>query len=260
MSGVDIPIGVLPINYPQFINQRTWIVSIDYNISDRNQLRGRYADQDNSGFSIETTPDLPVFNQPRKTTSKLFTLADVHTFSPTVTNEARFGYNRYNDTIPAGDFQYPGLDMFPNITLQDDLAVNIGPLGTAPQSGIINTYQLVDNVTWTTGRHTLKFGAEGRKYIAPTNFIQRVRGDYIYTNLERYLLDLSPDVDASRNLGGVPFSGNSISFYTFVNDSWRIRPNFTLSLGVRYEYKGIAAGDKLQTLNAISNAPGVIEF
>jgi hypothetical protein len=260
VRGMDIPLGILPVNYPQYSNSRTWLVSVDYNISDRNQLRSRYADQRTSGFSLETTPDLPAFNQPRTTTSKLFTLTDVHTFTPTLTNELRLGYNRYNDTIPAGDFQFPGLDMFPNIQFFDDLAMSIGPLGTAPQSGVINTYQIVNNVTWTTGRHTWKFGAEGRKYIAPTNFIQRVRGDYLYSNIERFLLDLSPDVEASRNLGGVPFSGNAIAGYAFVNDSWRLKPNFTLNLGLRYEYKGIAEGDKLQALNAGSSIPGVIEF
>lgn len=260
VRGVDIPLGVIPVNYPQYQNTRTWLVSIDYNLSDRNQLRSRYADQRSSGFSLETTPDLPAFNQPRTTTSKLFTLTDVHTFTPALTNELRLGYNRYNDTIPAGDFEFPGLDMFPNIQFVNDLAMSVGPLGTAPQSGIINTYQIVDNVTWTKGRHTWKFGGEGRKYIAPTNFIQRVRGDYLYSNIERFLLDLSPDVEASRNLGGVPFSGNSLAGYAFANDSWRVRQNLTLNLGLRYEYKGIAEGDKLQALNSVSSIPGLIEF
>ena len=258
--GTAIPLGILPVNYPQYQNTRTWLVSVDYNIADNNQLRSRYADQRSSGFSLETTPDLPAFNQPRTTTSKLFTLTDVHTFNPTVTNELRLGYNRYNDTIPAGDFEFPGLDMFPNIQLVDDLAMSIGPLGTAPQSGIINTYQIIDNLTWTAGRHTWKFGGEGRKYIAPTNFIQRVRGDYLYSNIERFLRDLNPDVEASRNLGGVPFSGNSIAAYFFVNDNWRVRQNLSLNLGLRYEYKGIAEGDKLQVLNAASSIPGLIEF
>ncbi len=160
VNGVSIPLGVLPVNYPQYQNTRTWIVSADYRISDSNQLRARYADQRTSGFSLETTPDLPAFNESRTTTSKLFTLTDAHTFSPTVTNELRLGYNRYNDTIPVGDFTFPGLDMFPNIQFFDDLAMSIGPLGTAPQSGIINTYQIIDNVTWMVGRHTLKFGGE----------------------------------------------------------------------------------------------------
>ena len=39
-----------------------------------------------------------------------------------------------------------------------------------------------------------------------------------------------------------------------------MRPNFTVSLGLRYDYQGVSAGDKLQTLNAIANVPGLISF
>ena len=44
-------------------------------------------------------------------------------------------------------------------------------------------------MTWTKGAHTIKFGVEGRKLIAPQTFTQRVRGDYEYNNLLTYLQD-----------------------------------------------------------------------
>jgi hypothetical protein len=138
--------------------------------------------------------------------------------------------------------------------------LQLGPTDTAPQSGIQNTYQIVNNTTWVNGTHTFKFGIDGRKYIAPTNFVQRVRGDYNYTNLERFLLDLSPDLLAERNTGGVPYDGNQIDFFWYVQDEWKIRRNLTINIGLRHEYKGIPKGDKLQALNAISNVPGLIEF
>ena len=107
---------------------------------------------------------------------------------------------------------------------------------------------------------TVKFGIDVRRFIAPTTFIQRSRGDYNYSGLERYLLDLQPDTQAQRNVGGKPYWGNSWNFYWFAQDEWKIRPNMTLTLGVRYEYKGIPADDKLQTLNSVSDVPGFLEF
>ena len=212
------------------------------------------------GFSTSTLPALPAFFLGRTTTQKLFALSEFHSFSPTVLNEFRFGYNRYNDDIPAGDFQFPGLDVFPNITIEQDLNLQLGPFDGAPQSGIINTYQLIDNVSWMKGRHSFKFGWEGRKYIAPQTFTQRVRGDYGYSTLSQYLLDLQPDLIAERNVGGAPYDGNQINTSFFAQDGFHLRQNLTLNLGVRYEYKGIPKGDKLQQLNAISSVPGLLDF
>ena len=260
VSGVEIPIGIVPITKPSYTNTYSWLVSADYNISDSDQLRGRYVNQRTSGFSETTLPDLPAFFLGRKTRQHLFTLSEFHNFSPAVLNEFRFGYNRYNDDIPAGNFQFPGLDVFPNITIEDDLNLQLGPFSDAPQSTVINTYQLIDNVSWTKGPHSMKFGWEGRKYIAPQFFTQRVRGDYNYKTLERYALDLSPDVLGERNVGAAPYSGNQINTSAFFNDEFHFRPNLTLTLGVRYEFKGVPEGDKLQRLNAISSVPGLIEF
>ena len=62
------------------------------------------------------------------------------------------------------------------------------------------------------GKHTLKFGWEGRKYITVTNFIQRLRGDYEYSTLQDYLNDITPDVLDQRNTGAALYYGNSINY------------------------------------------------
>ncbi len=118
--------------------------------------------------------------------------------------------------------------MFPNIQIEQDLNLQLGPYPEAPQSGSQNTYQLVDNITWIRGHQTIKAGINSRRYIAPTTFIQRLRGDYGYSTLELYLTDQGPDVLAQRNLGGRPYWGNSWDFYWFLQDEWKIRNNLPL--------------------------------
>jgi hypothetical protein len=260
VSGVQIPIGILPINFPAYQNTYNWVVSGDYTISNADQLRVRFLSNTTRGIDPTVSPNLPAFSQVRNTTARLFSASEFHTFAPNLTNEFRFGYNRYNDNIPSGDYAFPGLDAFPNIIIQNDLALQIGPFESAPQSAVLNTYQITENLNWIKGNHTLKFGGEGRKYITSTLFTQRLRGDYEYSNLERYLMDLTPDVLAQRNLGAAPYSGNALSAYWFANDSWRARPNLTLNFGVRYEFKGVPFGDTQQVLNASSSRPGLIDF
>lgn len=255
--GQDIPVGQPAISAPNYQNNYAAVASADDNISDRDQLRGRFLY--NKLSQIDTSASIPAFYQLSNNTYYVTTLSEYHTFTPSLFNEFRLGYTRLNQDLPAGNFQFPGLDKFPTFTF-DELGLDLGPSGNAPQSEVQNTYQLVNNVTWTKGNHTLKFGVDGRKYIAPSSFTQRPRGSYEYSTLELYLLDLTPDQEAQRGLGNVVFYGDQIAFYSFINDSWRIRPNLTLNLGLRHEYTTVPFSERLQALNHVADVPGVLVF
>ena len=256
----NIPIGIYPVTLPSYLNINTYLVSIDYNLSSADQMRGRWIDDRHTGFDPSTLPALPSFFQQRTTTSKLLAFSEFHTFSPAWVNEFRLGYQRYNDDIPAGDYKFPGLDAFPNIVIANDLNVQLGPYQTSPQTAVINTYQLIDNLNWSHGRHTVKFGWEGRKYIDGTMAVQRVRGDYDYKTLGQYILDYTPDQLAERNVGVAPYSGNAINTSAFVNDSFRWKPNFSVNVGLRWQFDGVPHDDKQWALNAIASAPGLLDF
>ena len=134
----------------------------------------------------------------------LVSLGEFHSFSPAISNELRVGFMRYGYVLTVGKQSFlPTLDMFPNLQM-DDIGLNVGPDGNAPQYGIQNLYQATDNLTWIKGSHTLKFGIEGRKYISPQKFIQRSRGDYDWPTMSDFAWDLNPlqtDVNGS-NVGG----------------------------------------------------------
>jgi hypothetical protein len=258
VNGIAIPIGTLPIVAPNYSNAYSWLVSMDYNLSDRDQLRGRYID--NKTSAINTAANLPVFFFPRPTTSHLVSISEFHNFTPAVTNELRLAFNRFNDNIATPDFQYPGLDVFPNIQIQKDLNVQIGPNPNGPQATVQSTYQIVDNLSWIKGKHDFKFGFDGRDLIAASTFIQRVRGDYDYNFLERFLQDKVPDVLAQRNVGGKPYSGNQLALYGFVNDNWRATRHVTLNLGLRYEFTSVPRSMREFSLNSLADVPGVLTF
>jgi Carboxypeptidase regulatory-like domain len=254
----QVPEGILNFSGPNYTNNWAGLGSIDYDISSKDQLRGRYVY--NSTVGIDTSANLPAFylNTPFK--FHLVTINEYHTFNPNTQNEFRLGYNRYFNTTPAGSFSYPGLDSFPNIVLNTLNGINIGPDPNAPQFTIQNTYQASDSISWTHKAHTLKFGIEGRKLISPQSFTQRARGDYEYNSLGQYLDDLSPDALAQRSVGQSTYYGDQSALYWFVNDNWRIRQNLTINLGVRYEYTTTPFGVRSQSLNEIASVPGVAEF
>ena len=257
-AGAQVPIqvGVLPIVAPNFSNSRALITSMDYNISDSDQVRGRYIY--NKTAFIDTAAQLPVFYTSLPVSSHLANISEFHTFTPSVNNEFRVGFNRYGYNYAVPNFKFPGLDAFPNVAV-DNLGLNIGPDGNAPQFSEQNFYQVVDNVSWIKGKHSLKFGAEGRKYISPQLFIQRARGDYEFDTLDNYLHDATP-VFAERSFGSVGYSGDQIAFYSFANDVWKVLPSLTLNLGLRHEYTTVPVGQRQQSLNAVASVPGLITF
>lgn len=258
VAGVNIPTGILPIIAPSYQNAYYYLGSVDYNLSEKDQIRGRFVG--NNLRAINNTPTLPVFFSNQPTDSYLASATWFHNFGPSVLNEAKAAYTRFAQQVPAGNFTYPGLDVFPNITIEQDLNMQIGPDPNAPQGSIINSYQLADNLSWTKGRHTLKFGYDGRRIIAPQSFVQRSRGDYGYNTLNQFLLDRSPDSLGERTFGISDFWGNLTSHYLYANDDFKLTHNLTLNLGIRWEYVGIPSSAASQALNSAASVPGLITF
>jgi len=256
-TAYTIPTGKLTIIAPSYTNNLTAVSALDYTISPQDSLRVRYIyfKQD----APDTGPNLPVFYGTSPTRSHVIAINEYHTFTPSLTSEARIGFNRtYNDT-PSPDFTFTGLDTFPSFTFSD-LQLQFGPDVNAPQYTYQNTYQAVENVIWQKGRHEFRFGVEARKAISPQSFVQRSHGEYDYSYLDYYLRDLSPDVFGERSVGVPVYYGDQTALYWYANDSYRATRNLTLNAGVRYEYTTIPYSERLQSLNAIADVPGLITF
>lgn len=256
-KGVTIPLGQLSVNAPSFKNYERAVASFDDTISEKDSLRFRFIL--NRSGAIDTAASLSTFYTTTPANSYIATISEFHSFAPNLMNEFRAGYNRYYYSTPAGNFTWPGLDQFPNINIFE-LGVQLGPDGNAPQYGTQNTYQLTDNVTWTHGNHSFKFGFDGNKLISPQSFTQRSRGDYEWDYLSDFLFDYYPDYLAQRSVGSSIFYGDRILAGMYMNDSWKVKPNLTINLGLRYEYETVSHSKQLQTLNAISSVPGLVTF
>ena len=258
VGGTTIPTLGLSVVPPSYTNSKFLTTSMDYDISSKDQIRGRYIY--NSVVGISTAANLPVFYTPFPNKYHLVAINEYHTFSSNLTNEFRLGFNRFAQSLPSGSFSYPSLDSFPNLVFRDLNSLQLGPNPNAPQGTIQNTYSAAEAITWTKSAHTLKFGFEGRKLIAPETFTQRSRGDYEYTQTLLFLEDKAPDVLAERSNGNPVFYGDQVALYWFANDNWRIRQNVTINLGLRYEYTTIPFGTRSQALNSAASVPGLINF
>jgi hypothetical protein len=267
--GSGTPTAIALGNYlavgPYYINFKALTTSGDYTISPTDELRVRYIY--NANAQQDVYAQLPEFYVTRPTKYHLVAISEYHSFTANLTNEVRLGYNRYDDTISAGSFTYPGLDSFPNLVFNDQNALQYGPDSDAPQSTIQNLYEFTDNITYSYKTHTVKIGFDGRKYIAPQTFTQRVRGDYEYNYLSEFLHDLAPTnttngsgIMGERSTGNFIYYGDQTALYGYANDTWRATPALTINYGIRYEFTSVPTGERAQSLNSAASVAGLISF
>ncbi len=262
VAGTAIPVGPISIIAPSYANQKRAVASIDWDASSQDRLRGRYLF---SGFrGLDTTGGLPAFFVAQPSDTNLISLSEYHAFSPAMLNDFRVTYSRVNAREDASNLKYPGLDAFPTLAFVD-VKLTLGPNPSVPSGTVQGDFNASDMLTRTMGKHALKVGYDFHDIILTTSFVSNPRGSYVYSTLGTYLQDLSPDVSGSRFLGttGSVVAGMPAGFLqnaAYVNDDYRVRPNLTLNLGVRYEYVTVPVLSRMQQFSALANVPGVISF
>jgi len=112
----------------------------------------------------------------------------------------------------------------------------IGPATNLPQGRVGKVYQFADNLTWARGKHSFIFGAEYKHLNEVVPFLPNFNGAFAYSSVTR-LLNNAPS-GISLTSGDPTLAFTEDDQYYFIQDDFKLRPNFTLNLGLRYEYTG----------------------
>jgi hypothetical protein len=252
-AGCSIAFGNIAPIAPNFYNQRDFIINGDYT-QGKHQLGFHvlYDRQRSPNVNFDTpqaqfTGDIGV-------DARKYLLKDTWIINSRFVNDFRASYSRF--VLAYG--VPPSFGNFPNVEI-DGTGLDVGPQGCSPQSNVINTYEARDTVSYVTGKHTFKFGGSYTRWIAPSNFLPRARGEWDYTDLNQLANDFAPNGTnhALRGAGSGLFPGNQYGLAGFVQDDWKVTSRLTVNLGLRYEWNSVPAGEKLQNLNAISNLTGL---
>jgi hypothetical protein len=249
----NIPIGNLTIISPVF--QRENDVQINSDYSRKNHQLGARFTFNQEKFIIPINSTQAVFNQSDPVHNRKIALTDTWTINSHFVNDLRLQYSSFYAA-----FLNPCQVCSGDVTIGDLGFNTIGPGDNSNQKQ--NTYQLVDSLSWSIGKHMIKFGGQYTHFIYPQFFLPRSNGDNWYSFTEFVVDDLVPDI-ASRTLRGAgtgSFLGTQSLFAGFAQDDFKLNPRLTLNLGLRYEYWTNPVGSNNQVLNAISSVPNVITF
>src|SRR5580658_5690996 len=159
-------------------NGNNFIAKIDENLTNTELLTGRYAFSQSyqifpfgSPGGYGTGSRLPQFAQTSPTRVQVVSVSLLSSLSPSKINEVRFGYSRYRTSFSSLDADFDpssiGLNFgtgklgLPEFDFSIPELENLGAQGySVPRGRTSQTVQILDNFTWVSGRHTVKFGGE----------------------------------------------------------------------------------------------------
>lgn len=257
-SGTGTPgqFGEATFSEPLRYNEDQFNINVDHNINASNKISERFfwsnsntinplggedaLSATNNSFGAGDT--VPVDNRNA-------TISWTSTITPNLVNEARFGYNRITLAIsadPTASLASVGMSRFNSATnpeipllITGDIAPEFGGASTNfDQADVHNTFNSADTLSWTRGKHTLRFGFEQRRYQINLFNDFAENGFLFFNSFQQFLTgDLSNgETFVGSGQTARDFRGNDLSAY--VQDDWKITKRLTLNLGLRYDFIG----------------------
>lgn len=223
--------------------------NVDYRVTETNWLAVRFFFSNAPQFQALPAggANIPGFGADQQQNNRLISVQDIHSFSPTIINEARAGYsfirgdttgqNPVNDSdvgiARANAGTYPGLGLI-RIGPTATNAVAFGNSGAnVDAQSVESSTTLVDILSITRGRHSLRTGAQAIFYRNEITANNNRRGTITFQSFNNFLLGSAQNSVYGDGINARNLRAADYSF--FVHDDWKFSPKLNLNLGLRYE-------------------------
>lgn len=224
------------------VNVDQWTADINYNLSERDRVHGYYAIQDSELSEPNRFGNtIPGFGHVARALRQIFTFNETHTFSQSMVNELRLGFNRFSATstplaqlnpvdfgIKNGVNQPIGL---PQISIAGG-SLNFGGPANQPSGRGDTTFVAADTLNWVVGRHSLKIGGEYRQFL--NNNFRQGTGSFNFPSVAAFVSGTANSFSVTLGNQSSSIAQGALGF--FAHDSYRLSPRLNLELGMRYDW------------------------
>ena len=250
---------------PEYGYSYNGLAKIDYTINDRNSLTAHwFVGQGNQVAPVGSS--LPYYYEVAPIHVQNYAIVFNHVFSPTITNQLLTGVNYFNqvfnDANNSFDVSSLGLVTGSNLKGSPNIAISgFDPIGETPPEGRNDiTGHLTDDLSWTVGPHTFKFGGEFRQAQLDEFYHRHALGSFTFdgsqgpdgaptlTGDSYDTGDLRIDALADFLAGRVKTASIALgdpdrqvfvnTFDVFAQDSWQLSKKLNVNYGLRWDYEG----------------------
>ncbi|HSL23100.1 MAG TPA: carboxypeptidase regulatory-like domain-containing protein [Vicinamibacterales bacterium] len=241
-----VPLGSLTGSSSIVYNNNQAMTRIDQQVSRSHTLTGRYLvghTPDSYGSGQVTPPGLTTINPSNQHSLNVWLNSVLR---QNASNEFRVAWSHLGtrtDAQNAASQEIPSIEISELGMVGFNAAGSRTAIGLAvnlPQFRYNDLYQIQDNLTYIAGEHMLKAGFDVRYQYVKSFFFPTIRGLLRYPTLNAFVNDVAEAANINKPLPG----GEEVNYYRwwdqyyFVQDEWRIRPSFTVNVGLRYELPG----------------------
>jgi len=241
-AGADVCKSVF--NGQQIVNENFVTTRIDHKFSEKDSLFGTYL-YDKTPYS---SPD-SFGNVGLSTLSsrQIVSVEETHGFTPTFVNAVRFGYNHENvnnDSSVTAINKAAADTSLGAFAGRNAAVVNVNGVLSSMTGGVgglptylyrWNSFQGYDDAFFNRGRHTLKFGGAFERMMLQVTALTDPNGIWFFNTLSDFLTNQPNKFQGGVASSLTPRDLRQSLFGAYVQDDWRLKPNLTLNLGLRYE-------------------------